>query len=106
MRHACVTGFNVGITQGSAWDGLLQRVLFEHKAPCFFTDTMHARFTWVQQRINLKQGSDASVIDINPFRAPVHQYSASDNMPSYSNGFIFTIKTYAISERDGSSRAA
>ena len=83
---------NASIEQGSKWDELLQKVMLQQKVPTFFTDTIHAAFTWVEQRINLRCGDGACVVEINPFRSPVRGVSAESNMPKYSNGFVFIIK--------------
>ncbi|XP_022842878.1 zinc finger MYND domain-containing protein 15 [Olea europaea var. sylvestris] len=87
-----IVALNSGLETYSSWGGALD-LIKSMNTPAFFTEESELSCS------NAKQGLFAAGLYIsypvtpNPFRSPVRNYGPFNNLPSYSNGFVFGVNT-------------
>lgn len=88
-----VVGFNAGLGAYHQWKETVVKII-KSQVPAYFTD--YCQYSWQCARDAVKtlEGATLSEPSINPFRGPIRKLAEENNMPSYSNGFIFHL-TYS-----------
>ncbi|XP_060555023.1 zinc finger MYND domain-containing protein 15-like [Ruditapes philippinarum] len=83
-----VIGFNAGLGAYQYWSQTLVK-LRTQKTPAYFTDYCQYSCECAHSPVEgLGLGTVSDPI-INPFRSPIRKLAAENDMPWYSNGFIY-----------------
>ncbi|KAK3601442.1 hypothetical protein CHS0354_033568 [Potamilus streckersoni] len=86
-----VVGFNAGIGAYRSWSQTLVQ-LRTQQVPAYFTDYSRNCCEYSRRAIEgLSLGTISKPI-INPFRSPVRKLADENDLPHYSNGFLFHIQ--------------
>lgn len=85
-----VIGLNCGLEDYSSWGGALD-LIKSRGVSAFFTDQTEISCANAKQVIRGAGLRITYPVTPNPFRSPLRKYGASNNLPSYSNGFVLGV---------------
>ncbi|XP_058870469.1 zinc finger MYND domain-containing protein 15-like [Acipenser ruthenus] len=83
-----VIGFNCGFGLSDTWISSLPR-LQSLRVPAYFSECSEYSCAVSQQSMSTATGGSVSEARVNPFRSPLRVAGGDNNMPWYSNGFLF-----------------
>ncbi|KAH7443725.1 hypothetical protein KP509_02G048100 [Ceratopteris richardii] len=87
-----VVALNAGLETYSTWPGALE-VIKSLNIPSFFTDYSEPCCGNAKQVLRASGLHISYPVTPNPFRSPVKIQSLSNNIPSFSNGFVLGVNT-------------
>ncbi|OWM86355.1 zinc finger MYND domain-containing protein 15 [Punica granatum] len=87
-----VMALNCGLHRYPSWGGALD-LIKSTGVPAFFTDISELSCSYSKQVLRSAGLHITHPITPNPFRSPVRTHGPSDNLPSYSNGFLLGVNT-------------
>ncbi|WOG85317.1 hypothetical protein DCAR_0104505 [Daucus carota subsp. sativus] len=87
-----IVALNCKLESYSSWDGTLELIKLMG-IPSFFTDQTEILCSNAKQVLCNFGLQVTHPVTPNPFRSPVRNYEPSDNLPSYSNAFLFGVNT-------------
>ncbi|KAK6466522.1 zinc finger MYND domain-containing protein 15-like [Huso huso] len=83
-----VIGFNCGFGLSDTWISSLPR-LQSLRVPAYFSECSEYSCAVSQHSMSTATGGSVSEAGVNPFRSPLRVAGGDNNMPWYSNGFLF-----------------
>lgn len=87
-----IVALNCGMESYSAWGGALE-LIKSRGVPAFFTEQSEILCANAKQVLRGAGLHITHPVTPNPFRSPVKTYCLSNNLPSYSNGFVLGVNT-------------
>lgn len=87
-----IVALNSGLESGLSWGGALEMIKASN-VPAFFTDQSELSCANAKQVLRTAGLHIGLPVTPNPFRSPVRNHAPSNNLPSYSNGFVFGVNT-------------
>ncbi|KAK7496020.1 hypothetical protein BaRGS_00012721 [Batillaria attramentaria] len=85
-----MTGFNAGLPAYPTWPATLRK-LMDQKTPAYFTDQSEYSVACVCENITNVGVAGITPVTVNPFRSPLRIVMKEQNMPWFSNAFLFTL---------------
>ncbi|XP_074566875.1 uncharacterized protein LOC141823490 [Curcuma longa] len=87
-----VIALNCGLENYGSWEGALDLVK-SMNVPTFFTERSEISCANAKQVLRRAGLHITHPVTPNPFRSPLRDQAPSNNLPSFSNGFIFGVNT-------------
>lgn len=87
-----IVALNCGLESYSAWGGALE-LIKSRGVPAFFTEQSEILCANAKQVLRGAGLHITHPVTPNPFRSPVKTHCLSNNLPSYSNGFVLGVNT-------------
>ncbi|KAF6168051.1 hypothetical protein GIB67_011436 [Kingdonia uniflora] len=87
-----VVALNCGLESYANWGGALD-LINSMNVPAFFTEASEISCANVKQVLRDARLHITHPVTPNPFRSPLSNQGLSNNLPSYSNGFVFGVNT-------------
>lgn len=87
-----IVALNCGLESYSAWGGALE-LIKSRGVPAFFTEQSEILCANAKQVLRGAGLHITHPVTPNPFRSPIKTHCLSNNLPSYSNGFVLGVNT-------------